>query len=95
MRKLLERLEANHTHGGDGEWIATLIEGQDVMSDYLKGKLSADDLIKKAGGLDKVATKKELTGFLRNKFMIGWKVDETGIPEAKVVAKVKELLKRY
>jgi len=72
-----------------------LFESQDLMSDYLKGKLSLDNLIKKAGGLEKVATKRELEGFLRNKFMIGWKVDETGIPEGKIVAKVKKLLKRY
>lgn len=95
MSNLLERLEDNHTHDDDGAWMGTLIEGRDIMSDYLKGKLSVEDLIKKAGGLDKVATKREMEGFLRNKFMIGWKVDETGIPEKQVVSKVKELLKRY
>jgi len=70
-------------------------EGQDLVGQYFKGKVSLGDLIKQAGGLNKIATKGELESFLRNKFMIKYQSDSTGVKESQLVAKVKALLKRY
>jgi len=63
--------------------------------DYLRGKLSLAALIKKAGGLSNIATKKDLEEFLGNKFLIDIKAHETRIKKSQIVAKVKALLKRY
>lgn len=69
--------------------------GANLVDDYFRGKLSLGQLIKKAGGLDKVATKADLEMFARNGFMLGMKSDELGVKKAQLVSKTKALLKKF
>ena len=66
-----------------------------LLNSFLKGKIDLDALIKKAGGLDKVATKEELQSFLKNGFMISVMASEHGIKKDQLIKKVKELLTNY
>ena len=74
-----------------------LVEGmvETPLDDYFRGKLSLSQLIKKAGGLGKVATKSELEMFLRNDFLLGIKADEMRVKKAQLVSKTKALLKKF
>ena len=66
---------------------------EDLMQAFMKGKMSKEDLTKKAKSIGKnVATKKELEMVLRNKFMQGVIANQHGIKKDVVISKVKELL---
>lgn len=66
----------------------------EAMTDYFKGKLTAKEVIGIANDIfhTEVATKKELHGFLDNKFMQGLAAEQFGIDVKILVKKAKELL---
>lgn len=68
---------------------------KDALTDYFKGKLSAKDLDKIAKdnfGVG-IATKKELSSFLSNKFTQDVMSDTYGIPSGTLVKRVRDLMK--
>lgn len=66
----------------------------DIITDYFKGIISVKDLLAFGKKMKKdIATRDMLKDMLNNKFMIGWKAEETGIPENQIIEKLKELLK--
>ena len=69
---------------------------KDAMTDFFKGILSADELIKisKDDFRVDVASKKELDDFLVNSFMQEMMADQYGIKKSALIKRVKELLKK-
>jgi hypothetical protein len=68
--------------------------GVDLMNDYFKDKITLDTLIKKAGGIHKIATKKELEMALKTKMMIDIAAQTNYVNPDKVRKKIKEILDR-
>ena len=68
---------------------------KDALTDYFKGKLSAKELDKIARDDFKsgIATKKELSNFLSNKFTQDVMSDTYGIPAGTLVKRVRGLMK--
>ncbi len=68
---------------------------KDALTDYFKGKLSAKELDKIARDDFKsgIATKKELSNFLSNKFTQDVMSDTYGIPAGTLIKRVRGLMK--
>jgi hypothetical protein len=81
MKKYIEYLFENTT-------------SSDLMNMYFKDKITLDSLIKKAGGIHKIATKKELESALKIKMMINMAAQANNVDPKIVKAKIKEILIR-
>lgn len=64
-----------------------------IIDDFYRGNVSSDELVNfsRETGKD-IASISELEMFLNNKFMIGWKASDMGIPESDIVMKTRELI---
>ena len=70
---------------------------KDALTDYFKGKLSAKELDKIARDDFKsgIATKKELSNFLSNKFTQDVMSDTYGIPAGTLIKRVRGLIRLF
>ena len=66
----------------------------EIFTAYLKNELSYEEMEKLAGGSKNVATKQELTSFLKNNFMIELQAEEYGISKSELIKKIKELINK-
>lgn len=67
----------------------------DLMQYYFKGTITSKQLIKKAGGIDKVATKKDLEMAMNNNFLLSIQADIHDIDVKQIKKQIKKLLKEY
>lgn len=73
----------------------TYMTKAEMLTDYLNDSITFNQLSDLVGGdTSRIASKQELTGFLKNKFLIDLQAETYGISSQQLVKKVKELLKQ-
>lgn len=72
-----------------------ITDAQYAFEEYMKGNVSLKDLIDTAGSVENIATKKDIDGFVNNKFMIRMQADEMGVSEQDIVKRAKALRKLF
>lgn len=85
------------------ELLAEIYSNSFILEGYIKGlmdqwyddEITTKQLIKMAGGLDRVATKDELESVINSKFALDMLAAEIGADKNKLKRKIKELLKWY